>query len=104
PLTALVDSPVITGAQFRVVPLAPGVEPHHEIDMAADSAGALEMGPEQIAAYSRLVEEAGLLFGTRHYRDYHFLYTLSDPTAHFGLEHPQSNHNRLAEPARRDPD
>ena len=104
PLTSLVDSPVIAGAQFRVVPLAPGVEPRHEIDMAADSAAALDMGAEQIAAFSRLVEEAGLLFGTRHYRDYHFLYTLSDHTAHFGLEHHESSDDRGAERASVDPD
>ena len=34
--------------------------------------------------------EAGALFGSRHYRDYHFLLTLSDDVAHFGLEHHES--------------
>ena len=33
-LTLLVDSPVITGAHFRVVPLAAGVKPVHEMDIA----------------------------------------------------------------------
>ncbi|HXH28104.1 MAG TPA: M61 family peptidase [Candidatus Polarisedimenticolia bacterium] len=96
-LTTLVDSPVITGAMFRVVPLAPGTTPPHEIDMAADSEAALAMSPEQVAAHSRLVDEALTLFGATHYRDYHFLYTLSDHTAHFGLEHHESSDNRVGE-------
>ena len=44
-----------------------------------------------------LVAESGKLFGTRHYRDYHFLLTLSDHVAHFGLEHHESNDSRLGE-------
>ncbi len=44
-----------------------------------------------------LVAEAGKLFGVRHYRDYHFLLTLSDHVAHFGLEHHESNDSRLPE-------
>jgi predicted metalloprotease with PDZ domain len=41
--------------------------------------------------------EAGALFGSRHYRDYHFLFTLSDHVAHFGLEHHESSDDRLGE-------
>jgi len=32
-------------------------------------------------------------------RDYHFLLTLSDHVAHFGLEHHESNDSRLPERA-----
>jgi predicted metalloprotease with PDZ domain len=103
-LMALVDSPVIAGAMFRVVPLNPGSSPSHEIDIAADSAAALEMSPERAAAYSRLVDEAQALFGATHYRDYHFLLTLSDHTAHFGLEHHESSDDRIHERSLIDPD
>ncbi len=48
---------------------------------------------------TNLVAESGKLFGTRHYRDYHFLLTLSDHVAHFGLEHHESNDSRLPERA-----
>jgi predicted metalloprotease with PDZ domain len=96
-LTTLVDSPVIAGALFRVVPLNPGSNPSHEIDIAADSAAALAMSPARAAAHARLVDEALALFGATHYRDYHFLYTLSDHTAHFGLEHHESSDNRVRE-------
>lgn len=96
-LTTLVDSPVILGAHYRAVPLAAGGTPSHEIDMAADSEAALEMSAEQREAYNQLVAETGALFGARHYRRYHFLLSLSDNVAHFGLEHHQSSDDRIAE-------
>ena len=96
-LTTLVDSPVLAGAFFRRVPLGPQTRPSHEIDMAADSSAALEMSPELLAAHGRLVDEALALFGATHYGEYHFLYTLSDHTAHFGLEHHESSDDRVPE-------
>ncbi|MGO9170027.1 MAG: hypothetical protein ACLP56_24440, partial [Candidatus Sulfotelmatobacter sp.] len=39
----------------------------------------------------------GKLFGTRHYHNYHFLLTLSNHVAHFGLEHHESNDSRAEE-------
>jgi len=46
-LDRLVDSPVIAGEYYRAVDVTPPGEPiHHEIDMVADSAAALEMTPE----------------------------------------------------------
>jgi len=96
-LTELVDSPVIAGKHFRRVPLTPQGPIQHFIDMASDSDAALEMPSETIDEYKRLVAETGALFGARHYRDYHFLLTLSDHTAHFGLEHHESSDDRVAE-------
>ena len=48
--------------------------------------------------------ETGALFGARHYRAYHFLLTLSDHVAHFGLEHHESSDDREAEKYLIDPD
>ncbi|MBI3539057.1 MAG: M61 family peptidase [Candidatus Eisenbacteria bacterium] len=96
-LTTLVDSPVLAGRYFRSVRLNPGEGPPVYLDMAADSREALEIKPDQQAALSRLVGEAHTLFGVRHYRDYHFLCTLSDHTAHFGLEHHESSDDRMSE-------
>jgi len=98
-LTTLVDSPVVAGVNFRRISLTPGATPAHYIDMVADSKADLEMSPDQIAAYQRLVAETGALFGARHYREYHFLYTLSDQVAHFGLEHHESSDDRVPERA-----
>jgi predicted metalloprotease with PDZ domain len=95
-LTTLVDSPVLTGQYFRTVTLTDGT-PAHRIQIAADSAAALEMTPAHLAQFQALVAETGVLFGARHYRHYDFLLTLSDHTAHFGLEHHESSDDRVAE-------
>jgi predicted metalloprotease with PDZ domain len=65
--------------------------------MVSDSEAALQMSSEQIANYKQLVLETNALFGAHHYEHYHFLYTLSDNVAHFGLEHHQSSDDRVAE-------
>jgi predicted metalloprotease with PDZ domain len=96
-LTTLVDSPVITGEFLKVVPLAR--DPLTEMDIAADSAAALDAPQEVWDHYKNLVDQAQKLFGAHHYRDYHFLYTLSDHVAHFGLEHHESDDSRVDERA-----
>jgi predicted metalloprotease with PDZ domain len=96
-LTTLVDSPVITGEFLKVVPLAQ--DPQTEMDIAADSAAALDAPLAVWNQYRSLVDQAQKLFGAHHYRDYHFLYTLSDHVAHFGLEHHESDDSRVDERA-----
>jgi predicted metalloprotease with PDZ domain len=97
-LELLVDSPVNASEYFKVIDITPPGEPiHHELDLAADSEAALAISPAVQKGLTNLVAESGLLFGARHYRDYHFLLTLSDHVAHFGLEHHESNDSRLAE-------
>ena len=93
-LTTLVDSPLIAGQYYRQIELVPAGEiPVHVIDMVADGAADLEMTPEDMTAYRKLVAEADALFGAHHYTQYHFLYTLSDAVGHHGLEHHQSSDN-----------
>ena len=94
-LTTLVDSPVITGEFLKVVKLAD--DPLTEMDVAADSAAALEPPQEVWDHYKNLVEQTNKLFGAHHYRDYHFLLSLSDHVAHFGLEHHESDDSRIGE-------
>jgi predicted metalloprotease with PDZ domain len=94
-LTTLVDSPVITGEFLKVVPLAQ--DPLTEMDIAADSAAALDASPDLWDHYKSLVEQTNKLFGAHHYRDYHFLLSLSDHVAHFGLEHHESDDSRIDE-------
>ena len=99
-LDMLVDSPVIAGQYYRAIDITPAGEPiHHELDMVADSEAALNISADNQKQMVNLVAESGKLFGTRHYRDYHFLLTLSDHVAHFGLEHHESNDSRLPERA-----
>ncbi len=97
-LDRLIDSPLVAGEYYRAIDLTPPGEPvHHEIDMVADSAEALAMPADVQRGLANLVAESGKLFGARHYREYHFLLTLSDHTAHFGVEHHESNDSRLPE-------
>ena len=94
-LTTLVDSPVITGEFLKVIKLAD--DPLTEMDIAADSAAALAPSQEVWDHYKHLVEQANKLFGAHHYRDYHFLLSLSDHVAHFGLEHHEADDSRIGE-------
>jgi predicted metalloprotease with PDZ domain len=97
-LDMLVDSPVIAGEFYRSIDITPEGEPiHHVVDIVADSEAALNMSQKNQKEMTNLVAESGKLFGARHYRDYHFLLTLSDHVAHFGLEHHESNDSRLPE-------
>jgi predicted metalloprotease with PDZ domain len=95
PLTTLIDSPVLAGEYLKAVPLAQ--TPPTELDVAADSAAALEAPQEVWDKYKSLVTQAAALFGAQHYRDYHFLYTLSNHVAHFGLEHHEADDSRVEE-------
>jgi predicted metalloprotease with PDZ domain len=104
-LTTLVDSPLIAGVHYRRIALTkPGETPVHVMDVVADSEGDLAMKPETQAQYQKLVAETGALFGARHYRQYHFLYTLSDQVGGHGLEHHESNDSVAGERVLLDPD
>jgi predicted metalloprotease with PDZ domain len=97
-LTTLVDSPLIAGNHYRKIELTkPGETPVHVIDMVGESDAALAMTPADEAAYRKLVAETGVLFGARHYLEYHFLLTLSDEAGHHGVEHHQSSDNSVRE-------
>ncbi|MFQ5670110.1 MAG: M61 family metallopeptidase [Acidobacteriota bacterium] len=98
PLNTLVDSPVIAGRYFREVDISTGEEgPRHFIDMVSDNPAALEMSEADITHHRNLVREAGALFAAHHYDSYRFLLTLSELTAHFGLEHHESSDDRTGE-------
>ena len=96
-LTTMVDSPVSAGKHYRTIDLGVDRGAPHFVHLAGDSDRAIEAPAELIAGWKNLVAETGALFGSRHYRDYHFLLTLSDHVAHFGLEHHESSDDRVAE-------
>jgi predicted metalloprotease with PDZ domain len=99
-LSRLIDSPVQMGLYAKLVELK-GSEPladiKHSLSIMADSAAALAVPDELAPGYSRLVAENGLLFGSRMYRHYTWLVSLSDHVAHFGLEHHESSDDRTVE-------
>jgi predicted metalloprotease with PDZ domain len=96
-LTTLIDSPVLMGSFFKTFDLSPGSTPPHYLHIAADSEHATDASEDEITHLRNLVRETGVLFGARHYRSYHFLLTLSDHVAHFGLEHHESSDDRTLE-------
>jgi len=99
-LTTLVDSPLIAGGHYRKIELGPpGLTPVHVIDMVGETDLSLQMTSPDQTAYENLVAETGELFKARHYRQYHFLYTLSDQVGHHGLEHHESSDNSVGERA-----
>jgi predicted metalloprotease with PDZ domain len=103
PLNTLIDSPLLAGANYRAVPLPTPGAPPQELDIAADSAAALEIPQESAADYRRLMAETSALFGAHHYRNYHFLLTLSDVEPPNGLEHHESSDDRAPERTLIDP-
>ena len=99
PLTTLIDSPLSAGVYYRTIELGDAGGAPHFLHLVGDSEKAIDMGNDQIAHYRALTVEANALFGAHHYRSYHFLYSLSDHVAHFGLEHHESSDDRLGERA-----
>jgi predicted metalloprotease with PDZ domain len=92
-LYTLVDSPIVTGAHEKTFPLGG----NHELDVAAESEAALKLAPAYLTGMKHLIAEAPALYGGEHYRDYHFLLTLSDPVGYEGIEHHESSDNRAEE-------
>jgi len=102
-LTTLVDSPISTGMHYRTIDLGNDGGTPHYIHIAADSEHALDASPDTIAHWKNVVAETGALFGSRHYRGYHFLLTLSDYTVRIGIEHHESSDDRNYERTLIDP-
>ena len=99
-LARLIDSPLQMGRYAKRIELsgsAPLPQLAHAISVVADSEAALTVPDDFAAGYGRLVAEAGALFGTRMYRHYTWLLSLSDHVEHFGLEHHESSDDRTAE-------
>jgi predicted metalloprotease with PDZ domain len=96
-LTTLVDSPLSTGRHYRTVAIGTDNGIPHYVHFAGDSEESVAAPDDLIAHYRSLVNETGALFQSRHYRDYHFLVTLSDHVANFGLEHHESSDDRVKE-------
>ncbi len=94
-LEQLIDSPVLAGRWFREIPLATDITPKHFLDLAGDGPEDIALSDEHIAEFTKLIRETGALYKSRHYGSYHFLVTLSDQVAHFGLEHHQSSDDRV---------
>jgi predicted metalloprotease with PDZ domain len=103
PLDLLVDAPVQSGEFMRTFPLNASGNPPHELDVLSDDAWALDVPSELIEGYKRLVAEAAALYKSHHFRDYHFLLTLSDNVMELGQEHHESSDDRVKQHTLVDP-
>jgi predicted metalloprotease with PDZ domain len=101
-LARLIDSPVQMGQYAKLIELngsEPSADLKQSLSVMADSAAALAVPDGFAAGYGRLIAENGALFGSRMYRHYTWLLSLSDHIAHFGLEHHESSDDRTNESA-----
>ncbi len=95
-LETVVDSPVLTGAFMRTIHLTRDSMPAQKMDVAAESMKDLPSEESVSESYGKLVQQALLLFGSKHYRSYDFLVALSDyTTPGAGFEHSESSDNRM---------
>jgi predicted metalloprotease with PDZ domain len=91
PYETLVDSPMLAGRYFKQVDLDPGGKVPVRLNIAGDTAGALEINPEAMAAHKALVQQAYRLYGSHHYDHYDFLLSVTDRLGGVGLEHHRSS-------------
>ncbi len=96
-LTELVDNPLIAGEHLRRIALDTGPYPPAYLDVVSESASALAVPSDVVGIYSRVVKQAGALFGTCHYPSFHFLVTCSDELGYLGLEHLACSINGVRE-------
>ena len=96
-LEKVLDSPVLCGRHFREIAIGPKEGPPHYLTLACDSEAGLKIDDQWLKGYGKLVEEAGVLFGTRHYQSYRFLVALTDQFGYNAIEHHESSDNRMAE-------
>lgn len=85
----LVDSPVFAGKNARQWDLGHDVR----LSTVADKPEQLELKPEHLATFEKLVDEALALYGARHFDHYDILLALTERMGGIGLEHHRSSEN-----------
>jgi predicted metalloprotease with PDZ domain len=96
-LETVLDSPALCGLHFREIRIGPKDGPPHFLTLACDSEAGLKPDDKWLTAYGKLVKEAGVLFGARHYKSYRFLVSLTDQFGHNAIEHHECSDNRMPE-------
>src|SRR5207253_2991661 len=96
-LTELVDNPLIAGEHLRTISLDVRSGPPAWLHVASESPSALQLGPDVVGLYGRVVKEAGAMFGAFPYPTFHFLVTCSDDLGYLGLEHLACSLNGVRE-------
>ncbi len=87
----LVDSPIFAGKYAKQWEIGDNVR----LDAVADEPELLDLAPENLAKFERLVDEADALFGARHFDHYDMLLAMTDRMGGIGLEHHRSAENQF---------
>jgi len=90
-LTRLIDSPCEIGQFHKQFDVTGHSSAPHYLEVMADSDEALHPSAEVLDHVRRIHEEAEAIIGTHHYRDYHWLLTISEFAPRIGLEHHESS-------------
>lgn len=96
-LERLIDSPVVAGEFFRVVPLA-SIWPA-ELDITGDSQAAVDKADDAhaVSLFGKLVDQDRAMFGFRHWQTLHLLVSQSEARPFDGLEHEDSPYTGIGE-------
>ena len=94
-LSVLGDSPLDCGRYYQHVLLWQQGDARQWLDMFADEPEDLDVSRDVLDEYKRLAPEALAMYGSRHWREYHSLLTLSDKIESDGIEHHQSSDDRM---------
>jgi predicted metalloprotease with PDZ domain len=90
-LERLVDSPLDAGTAFARFTLLDAGGFTNEVDAFADRPAQLELEPKNLAGLKAIVGEMDAIYGARHWKNYHFLLTISDEMPGNGVEHGSSS-------------
>jgi predicted metalloprotease with PDZ domain len=90
-LDSLVDSPCLIGERFKEFDVTGHSSVPHYLDVMADTEAGLSPSPEVLDHVKRIHEETEAIMGSHHYRDYHWLLTISEYAPREGLEHHESS-------------
>jgi predicted metalloprotease with PDZ domain len=98
-LERLIDSPVLAGEFFRVVPLT-STWPA-ELDITGESQPAVDKADDAHAftLFGKLVDQDRAMFGFRHWKTLHILVSQSQARPFDGLEHEDSPYNAVGDAA-----
>ena len=90
-LERLVDSPLDAGTAFKRFMLLDAGGFTNEIDAFADRPAQLALDPKALDGFKAMVGEMDAIYGARHWKNYHFLLTVSDAMPGNGVEHGSSS-------------
>ena len=92
-LEMLADSPMFAGRHYRKVDLDPGGRSPVTLHIVGDTPEAIAITEAQVEGFRKMVDQADLLFGSRHFDRYEFLLATSNQLGGIGLEHHRSSEN-----------